>query len=256
MPTRDTAPLGAPCWIDLMTSDPDESRAFYGELFGWTSEEAGEEYGGYINFAKDGIKIAGCMQNDPSSGTPDVWSTYLAVADAQATVEAAAANGGEVHVPPVAVGPLGTMANIGDAGGAYVGLWQPAEHKGFGILGETGTPVHFELHTRDYDATVAFYQKVFGVDTQPVSDDPEFRYVTFGEGDGQQAGIMDATNFLPEGVPAHWSIYFGVDDVDKALAQIGDLGGSTVMAGEDTPYGRLATAADPTGAVFKLRADS
>lgn len=57
-------------------------------------------------------------------------------------------------------------------------------------------------------------------------------------------------------MPAHWSIYFGVDDVYKALAQIGDLGGSTVLAGEDTPYGRLATAADPTGAIFKLRADT
>lgn len=37
-----------------MTSDPDRSRAFYGELFGWTSEVAGEEYGGYFNFSNDG----------------------------------------------------------------------------------------------------------------------------------------------------------------------------------------------------------
>lgn len=66
---------------------------------------------------------------------------------------------------------------------------------------------------------------------------------------------MDATGFLPEGVPAHWSIYFGVDDVDKAVAQISDPGGSTILRGEDTPYGRLATAADPTSAVFKLRSD-
>ena len=43
MPTRDVAPIGAPCWIDLMSSDTDKSRAFYGELFGWTSEAAGEE---------------------------------------------------------------------------------------------------------------------------------------------------------------------------------------------------------------------
>jgi predicted enzyme related to lactoylglutathione lyase len=54
------------------------------------------------------------------------------------------------------------------------------------------------------------------------------------------------------GVPAHWSVYFGVDDTDAALAQIAGLGGSTVTAAQDTPYGRLATAADPTGAQFKL----
>ena len=59
MPQREEAPIGAPCWIDLFTSDPDKSRSFYGELFGWTSQEAGEEYGGYINFSKDGVPVAG-----------------------------------------------------------------------------------------------------------------------------------------------------------------------------------------------------
>ena len=54
-------------------------------------------------------------------------------------------------------------------------------------------------------------------------------------------------------MPSQWSIYFGVDDTDTALARISDLGGSTVTPAEDTPYGRVASAADPTGALFKLR---
>src|SRR3954466_4223212 len=109
MPTRDAAPLGAPCWVECFTSDPDKSRAFYGELFGWTSEAAGEEYGGYINFSKDGEKVAGCMGNDGQSGTPDVWSVYLATDDAKAVVDAAAAHGGQVIVPAMDVMQLGTM---------------------------------------------------------------------------------------------------------------------------------------------------
>jgi hypothetical protein len=36
------------------------------------------------------------------------------------------------------------------------------------------------------------------------------------------------------------------------LAKVVDLGGSILRAAEDTPYGRLAAAADPTGAQFKL----
>jgi predicted enzyme related to lactoylglutathione lyase len=63
---------------------------------------------------------------------------------------------------------------------------------------------------------------------------------------------MDAAAFLPDGVPAHWSIYFGVDDADSALAKIVDLGGAIIRPAEDTPFGRLAQAADPTGALFKL----
>ena len=63
---------------------------------------------------------------------------------------------------------------------------------------------------------------------------------------------MDGSAFLPEGVPAYWSIYFAVEDADAALAKITELGGSVVRPAEDTPYGRLAEAADPTGANFKL----
>jgi predicted enzyme related to lactoylglutathione lyase len=64
--------------------------------------------------------------------------------------------------------------------------------------------------------------------------------------------VMDAAGFLPAGVPAHWAVYFGVDDADATLATVVDLGGAVVQPAEDTPYGRLATATDPTGAQFKL----
>ena len=256
MPKRDVAPIGAPCWVDLMTSDPDRARAFYGDLFGWTSEDAGPEYGGYVNFSKDGLRVAGGMRNDGSSGMPDVWSVYLATDDAQTTVNDATSNGGQVIVPPMAVGPLGTMAVVSDPGQAAIGAWQPAEFSGFGLFAEIGAPAWFELHTRDYDAAVDFYRKVFRWDAHSISDTPEFRYTTLGQGEGQLAGIMDASAFLPTGVPAHWSIYFGVDNVDAALAKITALGGAVVMAAEDTPYGRLATASDPTGAHFKLRGDN
>jgi hypothetical protein len=63
---------------------------------------------------------------------------------------------------------------------------------------------------------------------------------------------MDASGFLPAGVPAHWSVYFAVEDTDAALAKTVDLGGAVLMPAEDTPYGRLASATDATGAVFKL----
>lgn len=255
MPKRDVAPVGAPCWIDLMTSDPHASRAFYGELFGWTSEEAGPEYGGYFNFSLDGLPVAGGMRNDGESGMPDLWSVYLATDDAAATVDAAIAAGGRVIVAAMDVGELGRMAVVTDAGGAAIGAWQPGVHKGFGILGETGAPAWFELHTREYDASVAFYRTVFHWDAHTMSDTPEFRYTTLGEGDGQLAGVMDATASLPDGVPAYWAIYFGVDDANAALARIVELGGSVVMGAEDTPYGRLATAADPTGARFRIVAN-
>ena len=51
MPAPHDAPLGAPCWIDLTTSDVDRAQEFYGTVFGWTFESAGPEYGGYATAA-------------------------------------------------------------------------------------------------------------------------------------------------------------------------------------------------------------
>ncbi|MBF6555354.1 MAG: VOC family protein [Acidimicrobiales bacterium] len=252
MPTRDTAPIGAPCWVDLMTSDAERIKAFYGQLFGWTAEEPRAEFGGYFNYSKDGILVAGCMTSEPESPVRDIWSIYLASDDTRKTVETATANGGQVVAPAMDVGDLGTMAVLVDTGGAAIGVWQPGLHKGFGVLAEPGTPAWFELFTRDYESSVDFYRNVFHWDTHVVSDSPEFRYTTLGEGEGQMAGIMDASGFLPDGVPAHWSVYFAVEDTDAALATIIQLGGSIVAAAEDTPYGRVATASDPNGSQFKL----
>jgi uncharacterized protein len=242
---------GAPCWVELSTSDAEKATAFYGALFGWTGE-ASAEFGGYINFQREGQPVAGCMASDGSAGPTDLWSVYLQTDDAEKTTETATAHGGQVVVPPMPVGDLGTMAFVTDAGGGNIGLWQPGQHRGTAVVAEPGAPAWFELHTRDYDASVAFYRDVFGWDAHVASDTPEFRYTTLGEGDDEKAGIMDAAAFLPEGVPAHWSVYFAVPDADAALAQVVELGGSIVQPAEDTPYGRLAEAADPNGARFKL----
>jgi predicted enzyme related to lactoylglutathione lyase len=235
-----------------MTSDVDRSRGFYARLLGWDAEAPNAEFGGYVNFTFQGARVAGCMESQPDTPGPDVWSVYLRSADAQQTVERAVANGGAVYVEPMAVGDLGVMAVIADVGGAAIGIWQPGEHPGFGIAYETGTPSWFELFTRDHEKSAAFYRDVFGWSTRVTGDSPEFRYTVLAEGETMYAGIMDASSFLPDGVPAHWSVYFGVDSTDDALARTTEMGGAVVQPAEDTPYGRLAVATDPTGAAFKL----
>ncbi len=252
MPKRDSTPIGAPCWVDLLSSSPEKSKEFYSQLFGWTAEESGEEYGNYINFSKNGNPVAGAMKNDGRSGMPDVWGTYLASADVNATARSASANGGKVLVAPMRVGDMGSMAVIADSSGATVGVWQSGTHKGYRLAGEAGAPVWHELHTRDYRAAVPFYQEVFGWKTEVMSDTDEFRYTTLGSGDDAKAGIMDASGFLPEGVPSHWVVYFGVANADQALKQIEELGGKVLEPAQDTPYGRMAAVTDSTGASFRI----
>ncbi len=252
MPTRNDAPLGAPCWIDLASSNVDRAQDFYGTVFGWTFESAGPDYGGYINAASDGHPVAGMMANNPEFQAPDGWSTYFHTADINAITSAVPSAGGTTCMGVMEVPAKGFMAMATDPSGAMFGLWQPLEHRGFEVIGEAGAPVWHQLNTRDFRAALDFYRAVFGWRTEVVSDTDEFRYTTAWFGDQQLLGVMDGASFLPEGVPSHWTIYFGAEDVDKTLQVITDNGGAVLRPAEDTPYGRLASAADPTGAVFNL----
>lgn len=257
MPTPDHT-NGAPCWIDLMTSDAEKAKAFYGTLFGWTFQTGDEEkYGGYVTAAKGGKSVAGMMQKDESmAGMPDMWSTYLRSEDAAATVRAAAQNGGQVYMEPMDVPDQGRMAMIGDATGASIGVWEPGEMKGYELVAEAGAPAWHELHAKDYTAAVKFYQDVFGWDTDVMSDTPEFRYTTLGAGESAKAGIMDASAHLPADVPASWQIYFAVEDADATTAQAVSMGATVIQEPEDSTFGRLATLTDPTGAMFKIVAET
>ncbi len=47
-------------------------------------------------------------------------------------------------------------------------------------------------------------------------------------------------------------MYFAVEDTDAAVTRVGELGGATLRASRDTPYGRMAMVADDHGASFSL----
>jgi predicted enzyme related to lactoylglutathione lyase len=255
MPTRDSAPLGAPCWTDLWTSDVEGSRKFYGDLFGWEAQEPSPEFGGYFMFTRKGIPVAGAMGDMGDMPANDTWKIYLDTDDIAKTLLAAEAEGAQIMVPAMPVADLGTQSVFIDPTGANLGAWQAGTFPGFTVLDEHGAPSWFELYTRDHAGAVSFYRTVFQLESTAVGDTDEFRYTTVHNpgGEVELAGIMEAGAFLPEGVPAHWMTYWEVDDADAAVSKVTALGGTVLVNPTDTPHGRIATVTDPAGAQFKLR---
>jgi predicted enzyme related to lactoylglutathione lyase len=251
--------FGTPCWMDLMTSDIAGAKTFYGELFGWSFYDSGEEYGHYMIASKGEDGVAGLMQKGPEMGdAPDAWTIYLAARDANATAEAITGHGGNVLYPPMEVGSLGVMAAAQDPTGAYFGIWEPKEHRGFTVYGEQGAPVWHELLTRDFATATDFYAKAFDVEIgdMPGTDGAGGEgpaYKTFNADGDAKAGIMDAAEgILPEGVPSNWNVYYGVDDTDATAAKAQELGGTVMAPPADTPWGRFALLTDPTGGIFAV----
>lgn len=251
MPTRQKAPVGAPCWIDLTTSDVEASRRFYSEVFGWVAEEPRPEFGGYFQFTKNGIPVAGCMSAMADMPVKDQWMTHLCTDDVQRTLKDAADQGGVVAFGPDPVGDLGYMSMVIDPSGAAIGAWQPVTFEGFGLLFAPGAPCWHELHTSDYDAVIPFYRDVFKWTTNTVSDIAEFRYTTLADGERFLAGIADSRDELARSGSSYWTLYLGAEP-DEACAQIEKLGGRVIDGPADTDFGRIATVTDLQGNVIRV----
>jgi uncharacterized protein len=250
--TTYVAPLGAPTWIDLATSDLVAAQRFYGAVFNWTFESAGQEYGGYVTALLDGRPVAGLMANDPQWNSPDRWTTYLHTADVDATISAVVDAGGGCCGGAMDVPAKGRMAVVNDVASGFLGLWQPGGHAGFEVVGVAGSPVWHQLTTRDYAKNIDFYRTVFGWEMNVEADMPEFRYSNAILDGEPRLGVMDGDAVLPDGVSSDWTVFLGADDVDESIKLITANGGAVTRAAEDTPYGRLAAVTDPTGAAFNL----
>lgn len=242
---------GHPCWIELVTPDRDRAVAFYSGLFGWTTTEPEAEFGGYSQFLLDGRPIGGLMPEVPGMTGDPTWAVYLAVPDAEAVAERAVAHGGTVVVPPMALPGLGSSVVVADgAGMAHCG-WQAGPFAGFDTGERHGDPIWFEGYAKDFTTASDFLRDVFAWQPQLQSDTDEFRYATNGEPEQAAVGLMDASGWGDDLRPA-WTAYVKVDDMDAAVARVGELGGSVTQGPDETPYGLLTEIADPGGQQLRI----
>jgi predicted enzyme related to lactoylglutathione lyase len=250
MPERTSYAPGTPSWVDIGT-DVDAAVPFYTGLFGWEAESAGPDAGGYGMFMKSGKTIAG--YGPAQNPGPPVWSSYITVADVEASVAAVKAAGGTVVVPAFDVMTAGRMAVCTDPQGGFFSLWEAREHIGSQIVNEPGAFCWSEINSRDLDGSKAFYGAVFGwtAETHDVGP-PMGSYVEFGL-DGQTiAGALPMPPMVPPMVPTFWLVYFAVADCDASQAKAVELGATVLMPPMEVPAGRFCVLSDPQGATFAI----
>jgi hypothetical protein len=250
MSERTTFKPGSPCWIDLGTPDQDAAGNFYGKLFGWQlhEDENAEQTGGYRTAQIDGRAVGGVMKL-MQEGQPPAWLTYFATDDADATAAKVGEAGGAVIVEPMTVLDYGRMAVLADPTGAAFGIWQAGTNVGFGIQRETGAIAWSELNTRDPGTARSFYGWAF--------EEREFEgagtYTTISAGEDAFGGVLDITGRVANEVPAHWLVYFAVDDAESTAEEADQAGGEVLFGPEKMKeVGTLAVIKDPFGAVFAV----
>jgi hypothetical protein len=254
MTTMTTYKPGTFCWIDLGTPDQDAAGEFYGALFGWEQQEDenAEQTGGY-RVATLGDQAIGGVMKLMEEGQPPSWSAYVRVEDVDATAAKAREAGGSVMFEPMDVLDYGRMAFIADPTGAALGLWQPGRNEGAGLISETGAMSWHELNTRDVETAKAFYADVFDWSYEEEDFEGTGAYTAIKLGEEMVGGMLDVTDRVPAEVPAHWLVYFAVEDADATVEEAKGRGGEAVAGPFDIGrVGRIAVVKDPWGAVFAV----
>lgn len=245
-------PHGAPCWFELETSDHRGGQAFWSQLFGWACDDFPMPGSAsvYTMFALGGdAHVAAVYALDPAiaaQGSVPHWNVYFRVLDCDSATARALAAGGRVLAGPFDVGTHGRMSYLADPEGAAFGLWQPFEHQGAGRIHEDGAVGWVELAARDTARAAEFYRAVLGWEVSEM-EMPHGLYRLFAAGGTQWGGLLGMTEEWGE-MPAHWSIYWRVANVDAAVAKAKALGGTQCFPSFDAPgVGRIGRVNDAQG---------
>ncbi len=258
MPETMTYEPGTPCWVNLLTPEPDAAKAFYTALFGWRAyTDPDPAAGGLTTLSLDGdaghsVTALVPHTSGDSVETPAFWTTYISVPDLGAAAKAAGDAGGQVFIGPVEVGEQGRFAMLFDAQGSHIGFWQPKEFQGARVTREPGAYYWSELTTRDVEGAKEFYGTVVGweSDSHPFEDTV---YTDWHKPGGPSiAGMIEMNDQWPPDLPPHWMVYFAVDDCDAFAERAIELGGSVPVPPSDLPTGRFAVLMDPQGGYFSV----
>jgi uncharacterized protein len=254
-------PQGNFIWYELMTPDPEGSKAFYDAVVGWTIGDAAPEFNGYRMIGRSDGKFAGGVlpitDEMQQHGARPVWLGYIHVRDVDRSVASIEQAGGKVlmthDIPNV-----GRIAMVTDPQGAPFYVMKPippaddpnAQSDVFSP--DLAQHVRWnELSTTDPDGAIDFYRRQFGWGQEGDMDMGEMGKYRFIQSGATTIGaVMRKPPQLPVSV---WSYYIGVDSIDRAIDAIEAGGGKVLHGPMEIPGGEYAlNGMDPQGAAFGL----
>jgi predicted enzyme related to lactoylglutathione lyase len=122
--------MGRPVHFEIHATDPERSREFYEQVFGWAFQQWGEQPYWMVFTGEDGQPgiNGGMVPREgaaPTTGAAvNAFVVTVDVADLDETLEAALKFGGETRLPRMPVPGVGWLAYLADPDGNLFGVMQ------------------------------------------------------------------------------------------------------------------------------------
>ena len=260
-PGEGSALPGKIVWHDLLSDTPEETMAFYGELFGWTFEPLDVLGANYTLIRHRGRLIGGMVDQNrlPTSADISQWVVVLSVADVEQATRILADAGGTVFTPPTSLGERGTISVVADPQGAVLALLQTdgSDPVDDGAEPLVGGFLWDELWAIDPADAAAFYQRLAAFDLEQVEAGPEEAPVAYKVLLSQDVPRLGIRRRPAQDLPPTWASYLRVDGeagLNDIVSRTEALGGQVLMPATRRPGGGyVAVIAGPSGAGIALQ---
>jgi uncharacterized protein len=240
-------PAGAFSWNELLTTDEDAAAKFYGQVFGWTTEDFPHAGTRYTIFKNSGQGVAGLMKR-PSEQCPPNWMGYVTVASADETAKKITDAGGKLLMPPFDVPTVGRIAVFQDPQGAALGVFQPLKNAGSCARNRI---VWCDIPVSDLDRAVRFYTAVLG---EPVTkhDEHGMTFAVLPHKEHEVGACLVTGGSSTEGIAPSANgpmVYVSCQGrLDEAVAAVVPNGGKVLKPKHPIgPYGSRAIVLDSEG---------
>ncbi len=110
--------------VELMSTDIDKAKQFYGQLFEWNLEDVAIGGGMEYTLIKPGNGTGGGMMQHPLPGAPSTWLAYVDVPDIRKATERAKSLGAKIKRDVTEIPGVGSFSIFEDPTGAVLALWQ------------------------------------------------------------------------------------------------------------------------------------
>lgn len=246
-------------WYELMTTDTDAAKAFYGAVIGWSTRGFDPSGTGYdVLIASTGKDVGGIMPlpaGAAEAGLRPGWVGYVGVDDVDAMAARIAEAGGAIHKRPWDIPSVGRLAMVADPQGAAFMLIK-GSHEGAPEAFKPGAAGHAgwnELQAADWQSAFAFYARLFGWQrAEAVDIGPMGTYQLFSAGAEPIGGMMTKAESV---ATPSWRTYFNVEAIDAAARRTSEKGGTVLHGPTEVPGGDwIVQCVDPQGAAFALTA--
>ena len=228
-------------WADLSTYNTRVASGFYSYLFDWNYAQ----YEGYFTAFIEEESVSGLYEMPAEyqrASLPSFWMSYIQVDDVDETMRAARSLGGSIEFTDF-TNQNGRVALIRDPAGAGFTVIERGQTDGVRTEAP-GTVVWNALYIDDAEKVLTFYRELLGWDIARTDIN---QYTVRNRQQHPIASIEQVSN-AAKGPYTYWGVFFAVLDIEEAIDEAENRGGTLVARQGDT-----ALIQDPLGAAFYIR---